>query len=91
MASHPLLNLGNMLRKQFRYPLPLYVLYVGVTIGCKLVHKLLTFFKDAVVVMLTILVSLARRWLVVVDPSYSDHPFAFKNQFTCELLGLNPN
>jgi hypothetical protein len=91
MASHPLLNLGNMLWKQLCYPLPLYLLYVGVTIGCKLVHKLLSFFKDANLVMSTILVSLARRWLLVIDPSYLDHPFEFKNQFTYELLGLNPN
>jgi hypothetical protein len=41
--------------------------------------------------MPTIFVSLARRWLVIVDLPYSDHPSTFKKQFTYELLGLNPN
>jgi len=61
------------------------VLYVGVTIGCKLVHKLLASFKDVDLVMLIILVSLVRKWLVVVDLPYSDHPFALKKKFTYEL------
>ncbi len=80
-----------MLWKQLCYPLPLCVLYVGITVGSKLVHKLLASFKDADLVMPTIFVSMARRWLVVVDPPYLDHPSTFKKQFTYELLGLNPN
>jgi hypothetical protein len=46
------------------------VLYVGVIVGCNLVHKLLASFKDANLVMPTILVSLVRRWLAIVDSPY---------------------
>jgi hypothetical protein len=53
------------------------VLYVGVIVGYKLVHKLLAFFKDGDLVMPTILVSLVRRWLAIIDPPYSNHPSTF--------------
>ncbi len=61
------------------------ILYVGIIVGCKLVHKLLASFKDVDPIMLIILVSLVRRWLAIVDLPYSNHP----STFTYEPLDLN--